>query len=159
MAFDAFLKLDGIKGESADAKHKDEIQIESYSWGVANTGTTSGGGGGGAGRAIVQDFTFTSDISKAMPPLFTHCASGKHIKEGLLTLRKAGGDQFDFLKIKFSDILITGLSEAGNADGTVPMDQVSLNFGEIEIEYIPQEQDGSAGDPVRATWNVRENRT
>ena len=157
MAFDAFLKLDGIKGESVDSKHKDEIQIESYSWGLANASAPVGGGGG-TGRASFQDFTFTTDISKAMPPLFTHCVSGKHIKEGLLTLRRAGGEQQDYLKIKFTDILITGLSEAGNVEGAAPMDQVSLNFNEIEIEYVPQEQDGSPGTPVTARWNIRDSR-
>ena len=32
-AVDYFLKFDGIKGESADVKHKDEIDVESWSWG------------------------------------------------------------------------------------------------------------------------------
>ena len=43
MAVDMFLKLDGIKGESKDYKHKDEIHIESFSWGMSSDGCTRGG--------------------------------------------------------------------------------------------------------------------
>ena len=39
MAFDAFLKLDGVKGESFDNTHKGEIDILSFSWGVSQTST------------------------------------------------------------------------------------------------------------------------
>ena len=51
MAFDSFLKLDGIKGESVDSKHKDELEILSFSFGANNTGGGRAGGGGGEGKA------------------------------------------------------------------------------------------------------------
>src|SRR5438093_11041139 len=93
MAVDAFLKLDGIKGESQDSKHKDEIEIESFSWGVTQTGTLAFGGGGGAGKAQFQDFHFTNKVSKASPQLFHKCVTGEHIKIGTLSRRKAGAER------------------------------------------------------------------
>src|SRR5258708_6839256 len=99
-AVDFFLKVDGVDGESSDSKHKGWIDIESWSFSEAQTGTHSGGGGGGAGKVAMQDFTFTTKVSKASPKLFLSCATGEHHKNALLTCRKAGKDQQEYLKIK-----------------------------------------------------------
>ncbi len=90
MASDYLLKIEGIKGESTDSKHKDEIEIESFSWGATQPGTFSTGGGGGAGKVSFQDLHFTSRVSVASPNLMVACASGQHIKVATLTVRKAG---------------------------------------------------------------------
>jgi len=89
--FDAFLKLDGIKGESADAKHKGEIDIESFSWGMSQTGVSATGGGGGAGRVKVHDISFVKRTDASSPLLMLNCANGAHIKEANFVVRKAGG--------------------------------------------------------------------
>src|SRR5690348_6092500 len=99
MAVDMFLKLDGIKGESLDSKHKDEIQIESFSWGLAQTGTMSAGMGGGAGKVNVHDISVTKYVDKSSPELMLACCNGKHIPSGLLTVRKAGEKPLEYLKI------------------------------------------------------------
>src|SRR6266496_2578128 len=83
---DYFLKLDGIDGESTDRDHKDAIEILSFSWGVLQE-TDPAGGGGAGGKAIVQDFHFTANFSKASPALFLTCATGRHIRQGVLTGR------------------------------------------------------------------------
>src|SRR5687768_18000173 len=85
MAVDYFLKLDGIKGESTADKHKDEIDIMSFSWGLTQAATAGFGGGAGAGKVQMQDFHFTSKVSRASPQLFLSCASGKHIPTATLT--------------------------------------------------------------------------
>jgi type VI secretion system secreted protein Hcp len=92
MAYDAFLKIDGIAGESLDERHKDEIEVLAFSWGESNSGSSGIGGGGGAGKVTMQDFRFTMKLSKASPQLAAACATGKHIKSAVLTCRKAGGD-------------------------------------------------------------------
>jgi type VI secretion system secreted protein Hcp len=160
MAFDAFLKLDGIKGEVVESKHKDEIEIESFSWGVTQTGTLAFGGGGGAGKAQFQDFHFTSNTSKASPQLFIKCATGEHIKDGTLSLRKAGREQEQvFLKITLTDVLVSSYQTGGSAGGeTVPTDQFSLNFAKIEYTYTPQKPDGSLDSAVQATWDIKQNK-
>ena len=69
MASDIFAKIGDIKGESLDDKHKDEIEVLSWSWGVTNAGATTAGGGGGAGKASFHDLSFTHKIDKASPVL------------------------------------------------------------------------------------------
>ncbi len=158
-AVDYFLKLDGIKGESTDDKHKAEIDVESWSWGETNSGSHAGGGGGGAGKVVMQDFHFTMRMNKATPELFLACATGKHIKEALLTCRKAGTEQQEFLKIKFSDLLVSSYQTGGSSGGDViPTDQISLNFSKIEYEYKPQKADGTLDGPVKAGYDLKLNK-
>ena len=137
MAFDAFLKIEGIDGESTDKAHPGEIEISSFSWGVANTGGASSGGGGGAGKAVAQDFHFSSAVSKASPNLMLACATGRHFNKATLSCRKAGGGQFEFLKIRLDDCLISSYQTGGRAgDGdVVPSDQFSLAFAKIDFLY------------------------
>jgi len=97
---DYYLKLDGIPGESTDSKHKGEIDLESWGWGQTNAGTHGGGSGGGAGKVNMHDFNFTMKINKASPKLFLACATGQHIKEALLTCRRAGKEQQENRKRK-----------------------------------------------------------
>jgi type VI secretion system secreted protein Hcp len=157
-AVDYFLKIDGIEGESTDAKHKAEIDLESWGWGATQSGTMQYGGGGGAGKVAMQDFHFVMRHSKASPKLMLACASGEHIKKATLTCRKAGKDQQEFMKIEFSDLLVSSFQTGGSANGIIPTDQVTLNFAKIEHEYKEQSADGSLKGPVKAGWNVKENK-
>lgn len=155
---DYFLKIKDIPGESTDSKHKGEIDLESWSWGEANSGTHAGGGGGGAGKVAMQDFHFTMRINKASPKLFLACAQGTHIAEALLTCRKAGKEQQEYLKIKFSDLLISTYQTGGSAGDVVPVEQISFNFSKIEITYCPQKPDGSLDSPVVHNYDLKANK-
>jgi type VI secretion system secreted protein Hcp len=158
-AVDFFLKIEGVEGESTDDKHKKEIDLESWSWGEHQTGTHASGGGGGAGKVAMQDFTFTKKIDKSSPVLFLRCAAGTHIKEALLTCRKAGGDQQEYMTIKMSDLLVSNYQVTGSGGGgIVPMESVSLNFSKIEYEYKPQKADGSLDAAAKAGWDTKLNK-
>ncbi|HUF27354.1 MAG TPA: type VI secretion system tube protein Hcp, partial [Gemmatimonadaceae bacterium] len=136
---DYFLKLTGVDGESTDAKHKGEIAVESWSWGETQAGSAGSAGGRGAGKVQMQDFHFVMKTNKASPKLLLACAQGEHIKEALLTCRKAGKEQVEFLKIKLSDVLVSSYQTGGaTGGGPIPTDQISLNFGKVEYEYKPQ---------------------
>jgi type VI secretion system secreted protein Hcp len=156
MAVDMFLKLDGIKGESPDAKHKDEIQIQSFSFGVHQTGTSADGGGSGAGKASFEDIHITKAADIATPPLMEACATGKHIKSAILTVRKAGGKQEEYYKIKLTDLLVSNLSNTGHGNEQ-PMEQLSMNFAKIEFEYYPQKADGTLGGVSKAGYDIKKN--
>jgi type VI secretion system secreted protein Hcp len=157
MAVDMFLKLDGIKGESKDAKHKDEIHIESFSWGLNQTGAHGAGGGGGAGKVSVHDISVTKFLDKASPELMLACCNGKHIKEGLITVRKAGENPVEYLKIKLSDILISGVQNAGHGSDLLT-ENLTLNFAKFHVDYQEQGKDGkAAGGPVSMGWDVKAN--
>lgn len=159
MAVDYFLKMDGIQGESQDAKHKGEIEIESFSWGLSQTGTLAFGGGAGAGKVQFQDFHFTTRVSKASPSLMLGCATGQHIKEGTLIARKAGGDQVEFIKITLSDILVSSYQSGGSSGSeALPTDQFSLNFAKVDFAYYPQRPDGTVDLAVRGGWDLKANK-
>lgn len=159
MAVDYFLKLDGIPGESRDAKHKGEIDLEAFSWGATNQGAHGGGGGGRAGKVSMQDFHFTTRVNKASPLLFLSCATGKHIKQAILTARKAGKAQQEFLVFKFTDVLISSYQVGGSESAAdAPMDQISFNFGQVQYEYREEKASGSPGTPIKTGWDVKKNK-
>lgn len=156
MASDYLLEIDGIKGESTDEKHKDKLEIDSFSWGVTNSGSMGRGGGGGTGKAEFQDVHFTKQTDKSSPLLMKAAASGEHIKKAVLTARKAGGKggQVDYLKITLEDVMVSSFQSAGNAgNSSIPNDSFSLNFTKIKYEYMPQKADGSLEGAVPAQYD------
>jgi len=132
---DYFLKLDGIPGESTDSTHPNEIQLDSFQWGVNQKGTQTSGGGGGAGKVRFQDLHFTMKVNKASPKIFLACANGQHIKNGVLSVRKAGGEQQDFLILSFSDLLCTSYRQTGDPQNLIPEDSLELNFSKVTIKF------------------------
>ena len=155
-AVDYFLKLDGIKGESQDARHKDEIDLESWSWGESQTGTQSSGGGGGAGKVAMQDFQFVMKVNTASPKLLKACATGQHIKTAQLTCRKAGKDQQEFLKIILTDVLVSSFHTGGaGSGGLLPTDSIALNYAKIEYEYKQQKADGTLDGAIKAGFDLK----
>jgi type VI secretion system secreted protein Hcp len=158
MGADIFGKIGDIKGESGDAKHKDEIEILSYSWGVSQTGTMAFGGGGGAGKANFQDFNFMHYLDKASPVLLQRCASGEHIKEATITVRKAGQKEpLEYLVIKLSDILVSSVSSSGTGDASTS-ESVTLNYAKVIVEYKPQKADGSLDAGVFFKYDLKANK-
>lgn len=156
-ADDYFLKLDGIDGESVDAKHKGEIDIQFFSWGVSNSGNAAGGGGGGAGKSSFSDFSIQARLSKASPKLFFACAAGQHIKSATLTVRRPGKEAQEYYTIKMDDVLVSS-AQNGGADGAAEItDSISLNFSKITWTYYPQKADGSLGTKVEHFWSVKTN--
>jgi type VI secretion system secreted protein Hcp len=141
MAVDMFLKLDGINGESRDAKHRGEIELLSFSWGVVNTGRACSAAGG-AGKVNVSDLSIMKKIDSATPQLMEHCVTGKHIQNGLITVRKAGEKPVEYLKIKLEDILVSS-SQSGAGGATEPVESVSLNFTRFEVTNTPSGETSS----------------
>ena len=156
MASDIFAKFGDIKGESLDSKHKDEVEVLSWSWGVNQTGTMAPGGGGGAGKASFNDFNFTHNIDKASPVLLRACATGEHIKEATITVRKAGKGQQEFLIIKMNDIIITSVAPSGAGDATA--ENVALKCAIVDLEYKPQKADGSLDAGVHFKYDIKGNK-
>jgi type VI secretion system secreted protein Hcp len=157
MAVDMFIKIDDIKGESPDAKHKDEIQVLSWSWGMSQSGTTHDGAGGGAGKVNVQDLTFTKFVDSSSPNLIKFCCNGKHFKQALLTIRKAGEHPLEYLKITIKDIIVSAVTTGGSGGEDRLTENVTLNFGKFQVEYTPQKADGSGAAAIPVTWNIAAN--
>jgi type VI secretion system secreted protein Hcp len=157
---DFFLKIDTIKGESLDAKHKDEIELQSWSWGAMNSGSFQSTSGGGSGKISVQDFTFAQVIQKSSPLLVKACATGQHIPNAWLCCRKAGGGNQpgqEYLKLHFYDLLVSHYQTGGHPGDVVPTDSISLNFAKMEYSYSPQKQDGSLDGALIAVMDLKQN--
>jgi type VI secretion system secreted protein Hcp len=149
-----FLKLTDVEGESKDASHGAEIEVQSFSWGLTQSGTTHGSGGGGGIAMHVQDLSFTKLADKATPTLMKFCANGKHIAEGILTVRKAGETPQDFCIYTMKEIIVSSVQTGGSGDAAQMHESASLNFAEVKVEYKKQEDDGSLGAGTETTINV-----
>ena len=154
-ASDYLLELDGIKGESTDTRHGGTIEIQSFSWGMSNSGTTTAGGGGGAGKVNIQDFHFTTKLSKASPQLIMACATGQHIKSAKLFVRKQGTEQQDYYVITLSDCLVSSFSQGGPSPGAAggldpaPSESISLYFNSAAVQHTGADGSVTAGTVVR----------
>ena len=154
MAVDMFIKIDDIKGESSDDKHKDTIDVLAWSWGMSQSGSTHMGGGSGAGKVNVQDISFTKYVDKASPNLLRGCCKGTHYKQAVLTVRKAGGKQLEYIKITLHDIIVTSISTGGSGGEDRLTENVTLNFGKFKFEYAPQKADGSGDAAIPVAYNI-----
>ena len=158
MAADIFAKIGDIKGESRDSKHKDEVEVLSWSWGVSQSGTLQSGGGGGAGKANFNDFNFTHHVDKASPVLLKACATGEHIKEATITVRKAGKGQQEYLIIKMSDVLITSVNPGGSGEAAGFAESVAMQFAKVDLEYKPRKADGSLDAGLHFKYDIKGNK-
>jgi type VI secretion system secreted protein Hcp len=155
---DYFLKISGVPGESTDHKHKDEIDVESFSWGASQSGVVTHGGGMGAGKVTMQEFHFQMRVNKSSPKILGACTTGEHFKDAILVARKAGKEQQEYLVVKLTDCMVTSYQAGGSRGDVVPIDSVSLNFAKIEFEYKPQKPDGTLDAPVKVGYDVKLNK-
>ena len=162
MAFDAFLQVDGIPGESTDSAHGDWIEVLSYSSGVSQTASASASSGGGASseRADFADFSIVKTLDKASPKLAAACSDGTHIATVILELCRAGGEKLKYMEYKLTNCIVSSVRPGGSAQGaeTLPLEEVSFNYGMIEWTYTQQKrEDGSGGGNVAAGWDLQAN--
>jgi type VI secretion system Hcp family effector len=149
-AMDMFLKIDDIKGESTDDKHKDEIEVLSWSWGMDRTGSTYPGGGGGAGVVSFRDMAFTKSMDRSSPLLFLRTADGKMLHEATLTLRHTGANPLEFFRVTMGEVLVTSFALSADARGASPrpLETLVLYPSKLTFFYTP---DGSGIEPPRVT--------
>ena len=158
MAVDMFLDLKDVVGESQDSKHTGQIDVLAWSWGMSQSGSMHVGGGGGSGKVSVQDLSITKYIDKSTPTLMYYCSCGKQFSEGTLFVRKAGGnDPVEYLKIKMTEVIVTSYSTGGSGGQDLLTENISLNFAEVDVDYVPQKQDGTAEAPKKYGWDIAKN--
>lgn len=158
MASDLFIRIGDIKGESQDDKHKDEIEMLSWNWGLSQPGSIGTGGGGGMGKVSFSDLTFTHYVDKATPNLMKACATGQHIKEAKVTIRKSGKTPQEFLLITMSDVFITRVEPSGQSGEAGMSEIVCMQFGKVDLEYKPQKADGSLDSGIHFKYNIKLNK-
>ncbi len=159
MAVDMFLKLEGIEGEARDDKHKGEIDILAWSWGMSQSGSMHYGGGGGSGKVNVQDLSFTHYFDKSSGNLMLYCAKGSHIKEAKLVVRKAGDEPLEYIVITMTDCIVTSVSTGGSGGEDRLTENCSLSFAKVKVEYQEQKPDGSGVPGPEFSWDMEANKS
>jgi len=157
MAVDMFIKIEGVDGESKDKTHTDEIDVLAWSWGMSQSGSFHVGGGGGAGKANFQDLSLTKYIDKATPLLMLRCATGEHIPEATLVVRKAGTEQQEYFNIKIEKLMVTSVSTGGSGGEDRLTENVTLNFAKVHVGYFPQKDDGSLDAEKEFNYDIEAN--
>jgi type VI secretion system secreted protein Hcp len=142
-----FFKVKGakhgdIQGEAQDQKHKNEIEVLSWSWGMQ--GKSAIGGGVATGKATMRELRIVKKVDKASTALMSALRTNEVIKEGVLTLRKTGGSKLEYMKITINDGRVMSLDmQAGDdSGGSTLLERVSFSFNKINVEYTPQGGDG-----------------
>ncbi|MBN2592648.1 MAG: type VI secretion system tube protein Hcp [Sedimentisphaerales bacterium] len=162
MAFDAFLKIDVIPGESTDDKHKDWIEISSFNHGLSqmSSGSRSSGGAASSQRCDHQDFSVVKALDKSSPKLALACCTGEHIKKIQVELCRATKDKTKYMEFTMSDVIVSSVRPGGSASGeALPVESVSFNYGKIEWIYtLTDHATGAPKGDVKAHWDTKQNK-
>ena len=144
-SLDWFLKIDGIKGESTDAQHKDEIVIEAFSWGAQRSAVT----GAMRPRPCFSEMAFVKFADTATPLLLANTFSGMSIPKAVLMARRSGGDSQAFLTIELTNVLVSSVSHSGSTESL--SEAFSLQFARARVSYRRQDESGKLGPAIETT--------
>ncbi|MCI0628733.1 MAG: type VI secretion system tube protein Hcp [Acidobacteria bacterium] len=156
MAFDTWLKIEGIDGDGTAKGMEKQIEIFSFSWGASNPSTIGAAGVGiSAGKVSISSFNVMKKLDSTSPKLFEHCCTGAHVKSMIVTMRKAGGDQQIFHKLEFETCMIDSIQFSGSSGGDdQPTESVSISFAKIKFGHDKQKPDGTMTGMVFKIWDL-----
>jgi type VI secretion system secreted protein Hcp len=157
MAENMWIKMDGCKGEATDDKHKEEIDVDSYSWGMSHP-VDPGGTGQSAGESTATQLVVSKTVDKATPNLMKFCMNAKSFPTVVLTCRKRGENPIEYMKITMKNAIVASVQDSGSGDGSPAQESVSFAFTAVEVEYTPQKEDGTPDGSVKATWDFAANK-
>jgi type VI secretion system secreted protein Hcp len=145
-ANDYILEINGVQGESGDAKMPNAVTPLSYSWGASHAGRN--------GVPRLGDFSITKRVDFASPQLFQRLVQAQQIPSMELHVRNAGGDQQTFLRYCFQNVVVSSIQHAGNPADIRPAENVTFRYTAVTERYFRQNPDGSLGTSVFAGWNA-----
>jgi type VI secretion system secreted protein Hcp len=159
MAFDAFLRIDGISGGSKDLSHKDWSEILSFSQAMSQPTSSMPSAGGSTERTNLSEVAVVKALDRASTKIYEFCCTGKHIGTVVVELCKTGGSRF--LEIKMEGVVISGVMPTGDATGVAmfPSETVSFNFGRILWTYTEPHDEGAEAVTVSSGWDLSRNRS
>jgi type VI secretion system secreted protein Hcp len=154
MAAHMFMKIDSVQGESEDGTHANQVEVTGWNWGATQTGSASSGKGAGTGKASVSDLTYTAYVDRSVPTLLNMLLLGTPFDSAQLSICKAtGAETLDYLVIKMTNGLISGVTFTGNPGDELQAVNVSLNFAAVEVDYTPQTH-GGTGAVVTMNYQI-----
>ena len=146
--FDIFIEIDGIPGESTDDKHKDWIEVLSYSHGMDMS----------TGKVAHIDFNFVKRLDKSSPIINLAVNTGEHFKEATVQICSKGGEKLCYMEYKMTDVYITSVHVGGSSSSEIPMEEISLNYGKIVWKFTPQDEAGRPKPPITTGWDLKLNK-
>lgn len=150
-AVDTFLKIGDIKGESTDDKHKGEIDVLSWSWGLTGPSRNSPGVPqlpvGPPKAACSRSISLFKTTDAASPLLMANAALGTNIPSATLALRRTEASE-DFLVITMKDVIISAMTADGTSD--VPTESVTLNYSSARVTFKRGDSGGEVGAAIEA---------
>lgn len=161
MSFDMHLKFTGnsvkIEGASAHAKHKGEIPILAWSWGVSNSADLHHSATGAGGKAHVQDISITKYVDGSSHALLQACSTGARLDTAVLSITNATGEQTDYVTLELSNgVMITSVSTGGSGGEDRLTENITLHFGKFAYKFQPQKPSGEAdGAPKPFTYDIQ----
>lgn len=160
MATDAYVQIDGIKGESADSAHVGWIECDKVNWSITQprSATASTAGGHTAERAELSDITFDKICDISSPVLAQYCASGRTIPKVRIELFRADGDghRVKYYEIELEHVIIAHIAQGVSAGGM--MDHVGLKYAKVKWRYTQQRIAGGSGGNTAGGWDLTTNR-
>jgi type VI secretion system secreted protein Hcp len=154
MALDAYMKIDGIAGESKDGGYGEWIEITGYNFGSSQstTVTASSAGGAASGRTRLTDFHVTKELDRASPKLLGASCAGQHLKQVTIALHRSGGEKVKYFEVVMDEVIISNFTQIA-IDG-IPFESIDFNYGRITTTYVQQNRtDGTGGGNVIDGWD------
>lgn len=158
MAQDMFIKIDNIPGESKDDKHKGEIDVLAWSWGMSQSGSFHEGGGGGSGKVNINNLSFTKWVDISSPVLMLACSNGDHIPKAVLEVRKAGKTPLPYIVITLEKIIVSSVATGGSGGEDRLTENVTLNFAKAAFKYVQQSDKGAEEAKKEYKWDIEANK-
>ena len=144
-----YLKLDGIEGQVTAAGYVNQIEVQAWSWGVANPATIASAGWT-VGKITMSHLTLTKSADSSTPRLIEYASAGRHIPKAVLSVIRST-DGFVYLKVTLEDLLVSSLELS--AGGERPSESVALSFAKVGIEYWA----GPGKPRIASGWDVAKN--
>ncbi len=137
-----------VKGEASSSGHADDIVVSAWNWGL--TAGSALGDTQATSRRSYSALTVVKQVDSATTALMSALATNDEVKEARLALRRAGGEQEDYLVITLKAARITSLQHSAHDDGST-RETVTIAFTEVTVEYRPQKTTGLRGGSMTFT--------
>jgi type VI secretion system secreted protein Hcp len=156
MAVDAYLQIEGIKGESTDDQHKGWIEVSNVSWSVhqPRSSTASTAGGLTTGVASLSDLHFTKMADLSSPSLQEHCAKGKTLPKAKIEFMRADGDgkPICYYTVELENVMISGVNPT-SGEGGILKEHVFFAYSKMKWKYTKQSIRGGVDGNSSGGWD------
>jgi len=179
----AYIKFDGIVGESQDKDHDGWSEIVSFSQPIIQPGGGATGASRRRGDVVLEDIVVVKQLDKASPKLAESICKGKVFPKVEIHLTGPSDGSTclgTFYVYELNNAMITSYKVSGSnplayaliapvPDITMPstgpfivqavdapMEVLSLNFEEIKVTYTECDSSGKSKGNVEYSWKVEE---